>query len=302
MGSHAPNSSYPPRFAAKRPDAGYTDLEHAVMEALAWDLADELPDLARQFQQSRLGQRRNSGFGLFTETDSDPTRALPIAGPTGDLGTVHAMVGSLRDPIAFKVRVRQGRLLGLLGDSYGQDTRTIDFGRVGFDQIFTVDERGQSIAFQPTVRRKREPEPVVPPRPAAPQPPRPAPSAASRPQSAAPTKTPEKAQARPTSPAPATTVTTKSVDAKADTLFDAVAADVHLSELTPSERLGLIAAVWAVPFALAAALVMVFDAPYAIFVLAYLAARYLQRPSGLAAVRRGLVAWRRALDEAKATR
>lgn len=136
----------------------YTRLERAVMDALAHDLRAEVPDLAGQFEESRPSQRRNSGFGLFTETIVDRHRPPPVSGPTGDLGAVHAMVGHLPDPIAFKARVRQGVLLGLLGDSYGQDTRAIDFATVAFDQVFTVNAQGQSIPFEP--ERQMPPSPL----------------------------------------------------------------------------------------------------------------------------------------------
>ncbi|GLS01348.1 hypothetical protein GCM10007859_13610 [Brevundimonas denitrificans] len=69
--------------------------------------------------------------------------------PTGRFGTVHAMVGDLPDPIAFQVELRQGRLLALHGDAYGQDTRAIDFARVPYDQVFTLDDQGESVAFDP---------------------------------------------------------------------------------------------------------------------------------------------------------
>lgn len=128
------------------------------MAALAQDLRAEIPDLAGQFEESRPSQRRNSGFGLFTEMIVDRSRPAPSTGPTGDLGTVHAMVGDLPDPIAFKARVRHGVLLGLLGDSYGQDTRAIDFSAVPFDQVFTVNDSGASIPFEPA--RHMPPSPL----------------------------------------------------------------------------------------------------------------------------------------------
>jgi len=137
----------------------YTRLERAVMDALVHDLRTEIPDLAGQFEESRPSQRRNSGFGLFTEMIVDRSRPTPATGPTGDLGTVHVMVGHLPDPIAFKARVRHGVLLGLIGDSYGQDTRAIDFSTVAFDQVFTVNAQGQSIHFEPA--RQMPPKPLL---------------------------------------------------------------------------------------------------------------------------------------------
>ena len=127
----------------------FTPLESDVLDALAWDLRDLAPDLAGQFAESLPGQRRNTGSGLFTELIVDRTRPPPITTPTGRFGTVHAMVGDLADPVAFQVDLREGRLLALHGDAYGQDTRDVDFATVRFDQVFTVNDQGESVAFDP---------------------------------------------------------------------------------------------------------------------------------------------------------
>lgn len=127
----------------------FTLLESDILDALAWDLRDVAPDLAGQFAESLPGSRRNTGAGLFTELIVDRFRPPPMTTPTGRFGTVHAMVGDLPDPIAFQVELRQGRLLALHGDAYGQDTRAIDFARVPYDQVFTLDDRGESVAFDP---------------------------------------------------------------------------------------------------------------------------------------------------------
>lgn len=127
----------------------FTPLETAVLDALSWELRDAAPDLAGQVAESLPGQRRNTGSGLFTEMIVDRSRPPPMTTPTGRFGTVHAMVGDLADPLAFQVELRGGRLLYLFGDAYGQDTRAIDFARVAFDQVFTIDAQGESIAFDP---------------------------------------------------------------------------------------------------------------------------------------------------------
>lgn len=137
----------------------FTPLESDILDALAWDLRDIAPDLAGQFAECLPGARRNTGSGLFTELIVDRSRPAPMTEPTGRFGTVHAMVGDLPDPIAFQVELRQGRLLALHGDAYGQDTRAIDFARVPYDQIFTVDDRGESIAFDPTALMQPGPLP-----------------------------------------------------------------------------------------------------------------------------------------------
>jgi len=127
----------------------FTSLESDILDALAWDLRDIAPDLAGQFAESLPGSRRNTGSGLFTELIVDRYRPSPLTTPTGRFGTVHAMVGDLPDPVAFQAELREGRLLALHGDAYGQDTRAIDFARVPFDQVFTLDDQGESIAFDP---------------------------------------------------------------------------------------------------------------------------------------------------------
>jgi hypothetical protein len=150
----------------------FTSLESAVLDALAWELRDAAPDLAGQFAESLSGQRRNTGSGLFTELIVDRTRPTPLTTSTGRFGTVHAMVGDLPDPVAFQVELRGGRLLHLFGDAYGQDTRDIDFATVPFDQVFTIDAAGESVAFEPAalmppsplldLHRYPEQEPIVP--------------------------------------------------------------------------------------------------------------------------------------------
>jgi hypothetical protein len=127
----------------------FTPLEAAVLDALAWELRDTAPDLAGQFAESLPGQRRNTGSGLYTEVIVDRTRPAPLTTPSGRFGTVHAMVGDLPDPVAFQVELRDGRLLYLFGDAYGQVTRDIDFATVPFDQVFTIDAAGESVAFDP---------------------------------------------------------------------------------------------------------------------------------------------------------
>jgi hypothetical protein len=140
--------------AAQRMRAGwmsdrFTRLEREVMAAMAHDLRHIAPDLAGQFEESLPGTRRNTGSGLFSEIIVNSRRPLSAERATGLFGTVHAMVDELPDPIALQVELREGRLLALHGDAYGQDTRGIDFERVPFDQVFTVNDRGESVAFDP---------------------------------------------------------------------------------------------------------------------------------------------------------
>lgn len=138
------------------------------MEALAADLAGVAPDLARQFASSRPTVRRNSGFGVFTEVAVDPGQAT--SGATGDFGSAHVMIAGLAEPIAFTARLRQGRLMGLMGDSYGQDTRAVDFAAVYFTQVFSVDASGRSIPFAASSAPPPQESPRPNAQPAAPRP------------------------------------------------------------------------------------------------------------------------------------
>ena len=255
----------------------YTRLERAVMDALAHDLRDQVPDLAGQFEESRPSQRRNSGFGLFTEMIVERDRTAPASGPTGDLGTVHAMVGALPDPIAFKARVRNGALLGLLGESYGQDTRSIDFSAVPFDQVFTLDVQGQSIPFEPAqqmppsplrdLHRHNDQEPSLRPIP-------PLPlvnvGALQRVQAV-------DASSRPSSAAALTEV-----------LQPGPASDVRI----PTDQTSLLIGLWVLIGVVALLLVLVFRLPFALGVFfVVLAARVVKQPSVLSAARKMLDNW-----------
>lgn len=135
----------------------FTPLEQAVIQALGWDLRDVAPDLAGQFEDSLPGARRNTGAGLYTEMIVDPHRPPPKRTPSGAFGTVHAMVGDLPGSMAFKVHLREGVLMGLEGDAFDMDTSAIDFRTTPFDRVFTVDDQGRSIAFDPAVLFKPSP-------------------------------------------------------------------------------------------------------------------------------------------------
>lgn len=141
------------RFAAPR----FTPLERAVMDALAHDLRREVPDLAGQFGEALPGLRRNTAFGAYVEMIVDRNRPAPAQGPTGLFGSVHAMVADLPDPVAFQVQLRHGRLLGLQADSYGHDTRHIDFQTAPFEEVFYLDDAGDSILFEPFAGRSVSP-------------------------------------------------------------------------------------------------------------------------------------------------
>lgn len=261
------------------------------MEALAHDLRGQVPDLAGQFEESRPSQRRNSGYGLFTEMIVDRSRPAPAAGPTGDLGTVHAMVGALPDPIAFRVRVRHGVLLGLIGDSYGQDTRAIDFATVPFDQVFMLNDQGDSIPFEPA--QQNPPSPLLalqkhddPPQPSPPPP---------RLVNVGPLQKLQEVGREP-EPAPAYTPAL-------DALFGArtgkpsapAALEEALGPLSPDDRTSL--RIGAIAFLIALGLILYFAfdvSPFFLIFAGLFLGRFLQSERGLRLVRRIMQEYRRA--------
>lgn len=136
----------------------FTRLETAVMAALANDLRSKVADLARQFATARPGLRRNTAFGAYTGMADDRPRSGAEVGLTGRFGTVHAMIPGLPESVAFQVELLNGRLFALHADSYGQDTRGVDFANVHPTEIFTLDEAGRSIPWSPA-RTALEPSP-----------------------------------------------------------------------------------------------------------------------------------------------
>lgn len=265
----------------------FTKLERDVMAALAWELRHISPDLAGQFEESLPGTRRNTGSGLFTETIVSSRRPLAAERETGRFGTVHAMVGTLPDPIAFQVELRNGRLLALHADAYGQDTRAIDFARVPFEQVFTVDEAGRSIEFRPA--ELMPPSPLLDLHHHEDSPP---PARVETPAASPPARHPQP-QVR---QAPA-----GNAHPLADKLRAALPASAAAELPAADDRVSLLVGAWALIAVGAMLGIFVFRIPVigALVVAGWLAFN-VRRPRVLAAIERGLAAWKaaRAADRA----
>ncbi len=245
------------------------------MQALARELRAEAPDLAAQFAASRPTVRRNSGFGLFTEMLVPPEH--PTSGRTGEFGTVHVMLAGLTDPVAFQVRLRNGRLLGLLGDSYGQDTRSVDFTSAAFDQLFTVDTSGRSVPSELPAEGGR----------ATPRPPRlHAAAPAQPPASVVVERRPDVSEApRPRTAPPPEPAPSGGGD----------------GQLSPEEQTSLRVGLWTGLFALGSILVLVFDVPIPfVFIAAFVAGRFFQTDRGLDLLRQAMASLQRAARERQA--
>lgn len=286
------------------PGTGYTRLERAVMEALAWDLRETAPDLARQFAASRPTVRRNSGFGLFTEMMVAPDSGS--TGPSGDFGTIHAMIAPLRDPVAFTARLQSGRLIGLMGDSYGQDTRALDFGTASFTQVFSVDASGRSVPFQPAAAPVRSEPPIerayARPAPAAPvqAPPASTPGAGSSGPPPGVRIAPAEDLSRVFEAALSSRTVASAIQSLQGQVKAAAPSQAHgatSSEATtaPVDKVTLLIGAWAVIAVVAVLAVLIFDIswPFALFAAIWLGAA-VRKPKALAAIQRGLDAYNRA--------
>lgn len=117
----------------------FTPLELTVLDALADELRDQLPDLPGQIAEALPGVRRNNGYGFTTEVIVDRNRPSPDSPLTGRFGTIHGDVPGLIEPMAFQVEVAGGRLLALHGSTYDEATDAIDFASARVSGLFLID-------------------------------------------------------------------------------------------------------------------------------------------------------------------
>lgn len=277
-------------MAAPRPTvshARFTRLETAVMAALAQELRGTLPDLAAQFAAARSGLRRNMAFGAYTGLTLDKSR--PATTADGRFGTVHVMVDGLADAVAFQVLMRHGTVAALQADSYGQDTRAINFDTVGFEQVFTLDAQGRSVPFEATTTPLPAPTRILPPAPRPAQqaePPRQAPQVrpASPPQIHKPQPTPpQRDRAYTFGPNGAVSTPPPITSGSAST---------DMPDIASMDDKTLLIGLWVVLAVVAFLLVTIFEVSW-IFVLvpAIWIAQAIRRPAILSAIRKGLSAW-----------
>ena len=281
-------------MAAPRPTvshARFTRLESAVMAALAQELRGTIPDLAAQFASAKSGLRRNMAFGAYTGLT--PGKTTPATTADGRLGTVHVMIDGLADAVAFQVLMRHGTVAALQADSYGQDTRAINFDTVGFEQVFTLDAQGRSIPFEAATTPLPAPTRVLPsaPRPAQQaEPPRQAPQTrpASQPQIHKPQPTPPQRDHAFTF-GPNGAVSTPPPIAP-EARFGSSLTD--MPDVAGKDDKTLLAGLWVVIAVVAFLLVTIFQISW-VFVLVpgIWIAQAIRRPAILSAIRKSLAAW-----------
>lgn len=267
------------------------------MAALAGELRSTIPDLAAQFAAARSSQRRNMAFGAYTGLTLD--RPRPATTADGPFGTVHVMIDGLQDAVAFQVLMRHGTVAALQSDSYGQDTRAINFDTVGFEQVFTLDAQGRSIPFEPRpssdedrpIRRNSPPMPRQAPGPAQqaePTQPAPQPRPASPPQIHKPQPaSPQRDRAFTFGPNGAVSTPPP---IPSGTGFGSRTSE--LPDIAGMDDKTLLIGLWAAIAVIAFLLVTIFQISW-IFVLipSIWVAQIIRRPRVLSAIRNGLAAW-----------
>lgn len=265
--------------------ARFTRLETAVMAALAHELRGTIPDLAAQFAAARSSQRRNMAFGAYTGLTLDKPR--PATTADGRFGTVHAMIDGLQDAVVFQVLMRHGTVAALQADSYGQDTRAINFDTVSFEQVFTLDAQGRSVPFEP--RPSADPAPTR----SLPSAPRPAQQAEpSRQVVPTPVQRPvQTTQATPPRRDPAFTFGPNGAISTPPPIAPG-ASSTDLPDIASMDDKTLLAGLWVVIAVVAFLLVTIFDVSW-FFVLipGIWIAQAIRRPAVLSAIRKGLSAW-----------
>ncbi|MBA4001047.1 hypothetical protein [Brevundimonas sp.] len=133
----------------------FTKLELAVLDAIADETTEQAPELPGQIADARVVDRTRNGAGFITHIQVDPTRTAPIESAPRQLGTIHADIAGLADPVGFRAVIQHGLLTALETETYGQDTSAIDFTTAPFGGLFRLTPEGESVAVT-------SPTPVVP--------------------------------------------------------------------------------------------------------------------------------------------
>ena len=127
----------------------FTKLELAVLDAIADETTEQAPELPGQIADARVVDRTRTASGFITHIQVDPARTAPIESAPAQLGTIHADIAGLADPVGFRAVIEHGRLTALKTQTYGQDTSAIDFASAPFGGLFRITPEGESVAVPP---------------------------------------------------------------------------------------------------------------------------------------------------------
>ena len=127
----------------------FTDLELAVLDAIADETTEQAPELPGQIADARVVDRTRTDAGFITHLQVDPARTAPIDSAPAQLGTIHADIAGLADPVGFRAVIEHGRLTALETETYGQDASAIDFTTAPFSGLFRITPEGESVPAGP---------------------------------------------------------------------------------------------------------------------------------------------------------
>ena len=134
----------------------FTDLELAVLDAIADETTEQAPELPGQIADARVVGRTRTASGFITRLQIDPAHTAPIESAPAQLGTIHADIAGLADPVGFRAVIEHGRLTALKTETYGQDTSAIDFASAPFGGLFRITPEGESVPAGPPLSLEPE--------------------------------------------------------------------------------------------------------------------------------------------------
>lgn len=127
----------------------FTKLELAVLDAIADETTEQAPELPGQIADARVVDRTHTASGFITHIQIDPARTAPIESAPAHLGTIHADIAGLADPVGFRAVIEHGRLSALETETYGHDASAIDFATAPFGGLFRLTPEGESVPAGP---------------------------------------------------------------------------------------------------------------------------------------------------------
>ena len=110
------------------------DLERAVLDALADQVADHAPELRDQLASAQVIDRENTGAGFYTRLAiATGEKMRGVRSPVGDIG---ADIKGLKHGMGFMLWLRDGVADTLEGYAYGEETTAdLDFADLGYSAV-----------------------------------------------------------------------------------------------------------------------------------------------------------------------
>ena len=110
-----------------------SDLERAVLGAIALQLPEIAEAIALQQEDIRVLARENTGAGFYTTLES--ISGPPIIGVASPVGDVGASIQGLDLGMGFVLWLKNDRLYQLEGYSYDESTNELDFEHLKFASV-----------------------------------------------------------------------------------------------------------------------------------------------------------------------